>query len=709
MKRLILLFFICCSTFIEVQATHVAGGNITYRNIGTNQYIVRLTLYRDCQSFMQNPFGFGTNPPGPQNVFYRNNCGGAPIGIQVQPLPGTGVEVPTPCVDDPSTCAGGSRYGIQEYVWEGTVTLPTSPTNTCNEWFFTWGQGFNPNNGLCCRNTNQSLSQVPGGGGNGQVLFYIDSYLNNNLLPGNNSAKFASFEVPAYCVQEPVIVVFDTEEVDGDSIVYSLVPAATGFNVPANYQAGKSAAVPAAVANNVININPNNGNLSFFSTQQQTAVFVLKVDEYRDGILIGYVKIDVQVILGVGRYCDNVVPGYKFDTIAVQCGTPTDLAMQVELRSRVQCNTISTDGSEFRLYTPYGQLTQVNSATPVNCTNDNRTTFIDITYTRPMDVNGYYYLVIRNGTDGNTFGNQCDKFMAQFDTLVIHVTGCPEYKQPMEIINVSVDTINPNALIVQWKEPDTLNYNWFLAYNLFRAVPGDNPLSADLRFHQDLDPMLRSFRDVYSPVFPKDGPITYNMNLVLINGAENPRSNMVSSMSLKNDPPSVADDEMVELNWTAYNGWDFPEYYIQEFNGSNVIDGWRLVAGPTTDTFFTFEKPKPKGIYELRIVTNNPNAPLSSFSNPITYEVPGREVEIPNVITPNGDGLNDKFVIENGEYYPGIRLFIYNRWGQELYSSMDYLNDWGGEGLSTGNYYYHIFVFDQAQSTEYKGTLKIIK
>jgi gliding motility-associated-like protein len=180
-------------------------------------------------------------------------------------------------------------------------------------------------------------------------------------------------------------------------------------------------------------------------------------------------------------------------------------------------------------------------------------------------------------------------------------------------------------------------------------------------------------------------------------------------MSLKNDPPSIPDDETVELNWTPYNGWDFPEYYIQEFDGNKVTDGWRVVAGPTTDTSFTYEKPKPKGIYELRIVSNNPNAPLSSFSNPIQYEVPGREVEIPNVITPNGDGLNDKFVIENAEYYPGIRLFIYNRWGQELYSSMDYQNDWGGEGLSTGNYYYHIFVFDQANVTEYKGTLKIIK
>jgi gliding motility-associated-like protein len=707
MKKIYTLIITLLLVVPSLKASHVAGGNITYRNIAPNQYILNLTLYKDCFGSFTPPFGSATTPPTPTTIFVRNNCGGTPFAVTVFPIPGTGVEVPTPCVDDPSTCQGGTRYGIQRFDWEGTVTLPTSTMVTCNEFYFTWGQTATA--GLCCRNNNNSLSNAPGGGGNGAVFFFIDSYLNNNITPGNNSARLASFEVPAYCVSEPVTVRFDVSEIDGDSVVYSLVAASIGWNQPSNYQAGKSASVPAAVLNNTISINPNNGNLSFFSTTPQTVVFCLKVDEYRNGVLIGYIKVDVQVIIGTGRFCDNIIPTYLNDTVSVQCGTWNDLDFTVDLASRVQCNTISSDASEFRLYNPNGQLIQLQSATPGICDVQDRTTQVNLRLVTPMDENGFYYIVSRNGTDGNTFGNQCEKFMVLFDTLVISVSGCPEYKTPMEIINVSVDTINSNALIMQWASPYNLNINWFTAYNLYRSAPGENILTPNQRFYQETDPMARAHRDVYSPTLPKDAPISYNINLGLINGKQNPRSNTVSSIRLINEPVSLPYDETVTINWTPYNGWINPEYYVQQFDGNKVQLGWQVVAGPFTDTMYIHEKPKPKGEYRLRVVSRNPFTPIESFSNPIDYEVPSREIEIPNVITPNGDGTNDVFFIENLEYYPETRLFIFNRWGQEVYSSMDYQNNWGGEGLSAGNYYYHLYLFNQINDKQYQGTIKIIK
>ncbi len=693
-----LLFLILAAP--SVQATHVAGGNITYTNIGPNQYRITLTLYRDCNSIMQGPFGPNLTS---QTIHYRNNCGGAPVPFTVQPIPGTGFEVPTPCVDDPSTCNGGTRYGIQRFDWEGVVTLPTSTTPACNEFFFTWGA--NANGGFCCRNTNNSLA----GAANGQVTFFIDSYLNNNVTPGNSSARFNSFQVPAYCVNEPVTVVFDVSEPQGDSVVYSLVPASTGWNTPSTYQPGRSAAVPANVIGNAITINPGNGNLSFTPASLQTSVFVLKVDEYRAGVLIGYVKIDVQVIMGTGRYCDNVQPGYRFDTITQNCGTWNDTTLRVELRSRVQCNTISTDASEFRLYDPFGQLVQLRTATPVNCDAQDRTTFIDLLLTRPLYSNGNFFLVSRNGTDGNTMGNQCDRFMTTFDTMTIFVSGCPQYSQPLTVTNVSVDTINPNALIMEWKEPDTLNTSWFLAYNLYRAAPNGNILSLDSRFYTEFDVNARSHRDVFSPVLPKDAPIRYNMNMVLVNGLENPRSNTIQSIQLKNDPPSAIDDETVTINWTKYNGWSNPEYVVQVKDIKRGPDTWITLNVLTTDTFFTYEKPKPQGNYQLRVFTKNTMEGLVSFSNPIDFEVPAREVEVPNVITPNGDGKNDKFFVRNLEYYPQAKLYIYNRWGQEVYLSNDYLNDWSADNLESGNYFYHLFVYDQGIENQYKGTVKVIR
>lgn len=64
-------------------------------------------------------------------------------------------------------------------------------------------------------------------------------------------------------------------------------------------------------------------------------------------------------------------------------------------------------------------------------------------------------------------------------------------------------------------------------------------------------------------------------------------------------------------------------------------------------------------------------------------------IKIPNVITPNGDGKNDVLKIEGIELYKENTLSIFNRWGNEVYRSPGgYTNNWSGEGLSEGTYYY---------------------
>jgi gliding motility-associated-like protein len=63
-------------------------------------------------------------------------------------------------------------------------------------------------------------------------------------------------------------------------------------------------------------------------------------------------------------------------------------------------------------------------------------------------------------------------------------------------------------------------------------------------------------------------------------------------------------------------------------------------------------------------------------------------VVIPTIFTPNGDGKNDTFFITDLSYFPGSQLSVFNRWGNEVYRSNDYQNNWDGAGLSDGTYYY---------------------
>jgi gliding motility-associated-like protein len=84
-----------------------------------------------------------------------------------------------------------------------------------------------------------------------------------------------------------------------------------------------------------------------------------------------------------------------------------------------------------------------------------------------------------------------------------------------------------------------------------------------------------------------------------------------------------------------------------------------------------------------------------------------------DVITPNGDGKNDKWVIKRIEKYPENEMFIYNRWGQLVYTTKKYNNDWAGsnqkgEELPSAAYYYVIRLNDD-KNTVWSGSVTVIR
>ncbi|MCJ0741862.1 YDG domain-containing protein [Pedobacter montanisoli] len=93
------------------------------------------------------------------------------------------------------------------------------------------------------------------------------------------------------------------------------------------------------------------------------------------------------------------------------------------------------------------------------------------------------------------------------------------------------------------------------------------------------------------------------------------------------------------------------------------------------------------------------NATGCESTSTITIEVKeDYMVQAENFITPNGDGVNDTWVIKNIDAYPNHTLSIYDRSGKELYKVRNYKNDWdgtfNGSPLAEGTYYY-IIRFDQ--------------
>ena len=145
------------------------------------------------------------------------------------------------------------------------------------------------------------------------------------------------------------------------------------------------------------------------------------------------------------------------------------------------------------------------------------------------------------------------------------------------------------------------------------------------------------------------------------------------------------------------------------------------------------------GDYTTELKVYNPQGCDTSYYKSIRVE-PVR-LKIPNVFTPNGDGTNDYFIIsldsgsdmphgggnsdgskgsressleyENYEplsrYYESSELTVFNRWGRIVYHSNDYQNDWDGDNLSDGTYFYVLKCHGLKNDATYQGSVMIVK
>jgi len=137
-----------------------------------------------------------------------------------------------------------------------------------------------------------------------------------------------------------------------------------------------------------------------------------------------------------------------------------------------------------------------------------------------------------------------------------------------------------------------------------------------------------------------------------------------------------------------------------------VLEGGVVQLTPALNSGFpvTYTWTPPTGL-------NNPNAPdpLASPADDITYTLRVtsdkgcttsdqvfvkvlKKPEIPNIFSPNGDGIHDKWVISFLETYPGCTVEVFNRYGQRIYYSVGYTNPWdgrvNGKPVPVGTYYY---------------------
>jgi gliding motility-associated-like protein len=286
-RLLILSLVAVLFSYERTEASHALGAEITYECLGGNEYLVRLVFYRDCE---------GIAAPTAPTININSSCGNQNLGMTLlppeDPFPPfdqylVDYELPVYC--EPSNCGSGNRPGIQQYVYEATVTLPP-----CADWTMSYD--------LCCRSAAINTISAPG-----SQDIYVSAFLNNQDAPCNNSPQF---DVPArgfLCLNEDNTILATAYDPDGDLIVYSLYTPWDNPGQSVNYTGGFN-------QNNPLSSNYYNFNEGVIETQPtangQITVIGVMVEEYRNGVLIGRVVRDMQV-----RVINNCPqnPGNDFD------------------------------------------------------------------------------------------------------------------------------------------------------------------------------------------------------------------------------------------------------------------------------------------------------------------------------------------------------------------------------------------------------------
>ncbi len=317
-------------------ATHIVGGEVTYRCLGNNQYEITLTVYRDCfngQPNFDNPAIVGIYKSGSDSLFQKlllpyDNTTNDTLPIILN----------NPClVVPPGVCVHKATY-------RRVVTLPYRP------------QGYTVVYQRCCR--NRLIRNIPDPLNTG--ISFMTEIGGPALLACNSAATFNNWPPVAICVHEPINFDHAASDIDSDSLRYRLC---TPLNGPDSLRAVPNPPDPPPYPElqwvdppyNLLNImggdpltiDPLTGFMTGVPNTIGNFVVGVCVDEYRNGSLISTTRRDFQY-----NVADCGLPTAAFFVPDIVCDTLT-----------VQFQNQSQNTSSFRWYFDWpDDLSQTSTA-----------------------------------------------------------------------------------------------------------------------------------------------------------------------------------------------------------------------------------------------------------------------------------------------------------------------------------------------------------
>jgi parallel beta-helix repeat protein len=131
----------------------------------------------------------------------------------------------------------------------------------------------------------------------------------------------------------------------------------------------------------------------------------------------------------------------------------------------------------------------------------------------------------------------------------------------------------------------------------------------------------------------------------------------------------------------------------------------------TSDKNIVVQPVNNETIYTVYVIDNKNPGCRTNDATVKVEAVKSQNLYIPNLITPNGDGLNETFHIKDSDtglpmLQEGSHVEIVNRWGSRVFEANNYDNKWVPTDVTDGMYYYH--VTSSCGNKEYKSWLQIL-
>jgi len=234
-----------------------------------------------------------------------------------------------------------------------------------------------------------------------------------------------------------------------------------------------------------------------------------------------------------------------------------------------------------------------------------------------------------------------------------------------------------------------------------------------------------------SPVFQLEEPGTYSI-LVKVTSPDGCKDSLVMWNALSVNPQPIAEfeaDPAISMLSESGGVVNFINYTDQSMvTGGNGSFYWDFGDGTIDST--NFQEPHTYtswGDFNVTLHVQSNSGCSSEITHTVVVE---QDLIFPNVITPNGDGINDVFAIENlntninpedPDGYRNNRLKIYDRWGKKVYDAQNYdtyaksgtiypgNQMFDASGLQDGVYYYSFEYKGKAKTITFNGSITVLR